>query len=115
MTNNEFLLQMLQAETKLSNGGILDLFQIINEYDWAVFCSQMGDYDHPGERVQAKKVLDEKLSAYREEDWKKVWKLLKEDGEIRNFYNSHFHTMKDEYNAKAEQYLAEKHLQEQGV
>ena len=49
MTNKEFLLQMLQAETKLSNGGILDLFQIINEYDWAVFCSQMGDYDHPGE------------------------------------------------------------------
>ncbi len=36
-------------------------------------------------------------------------------GEIRNFYNSHFHTMKDEYNAKAEQYLAEKHLQEQAV
>lgn len=45
----------------------------------------------------------------------KCLELLKEDGEIRNFYNSHFHTMKDEYNAKAEQYLAEKHLQEQGV
>lgn len=115
MTNKEFLLQMLQAETKLSGGGVLDLFDIINEYDWAVFCSQMGDYDHPGERVQAKKVLDEKLSHYPERTWKKVWKLLKEDGEIRNFYNSHFHTMKDEYNAKAEQYLAEKHLQEQGV
>lgn len=55
MNNKEFLLQMLQAETKLSSGGVLDLFQIINEYDWAVFCSQMGDYDHPGERVQAKK------------------------------------------------------------
>lgn len=115
MTNKEFLLQMLQAETKLSGGGVLDLFDIINEYDWAVFCSQMGDFDHPGERVQAKKVLDEKLSRYPERTWKKVWKLLKEDGEIRNFYNSHFHTMKDEYNAKAEQYLAEKHLQEQGV
>lgn len=120
MTNNEFLLQMLQAETTdISNEHlpaetVKEVFEIINEYDWAVFCSQMGDYDHPGERVRAKQVLNEKLSFYVVAG-PQIWKLLKEDGEIRNFYNSHFHTMKDEYNAKAEQYLAEKHLQEQGV
>ena len=68
MTNNEFLLQMLQAETTdISNEHlpaetVKEVFEIINEYDWAVFCSQMGDYDHPGERVRAKQVLDEKLS-----------------------------------------------------
>lgn len=31
----------------------------------------------------------------------RIWKLLEEDGEIHKFYNSHFHTMKDEYNAKS--------------
>jgi len=96
-TNKEYLIGMLQKETKLSGGGVLDLFDIINEYDWAVFCSQMDDYDHPGERIAAKEKLDEKLKSYREEDWKKVWKLLKEDGEIRKFYNDNFHKMDEEY------------------
>ena len=96
-TNKEHLIEMLRKETKLSGGGVLDLFDIINEYDWAVFCSYMGDYDCPGERVQAKKVLDEKLSHYRENDWKKVWSLLNEDGEIHSFYHDNFHHMKEEY------------------
>jgi len=96
-TNKEHLIEMLQKETKLSFGGVLDLFDIINEYDWAVFCSYMGDYDYPGERVQAKKVLDEKLSHYQENDWKKVWSLLNEDGEIHSFYHDNFHHMKEEY------------------
>ena len=76
---------------------IEEIFKIINEYDWAVFCSYMDDYDHPGERVQAKKVLDEKSSFTKKETFEKVWSLLKEDGEIHSFYNSHFHTMKEEY------------------
>ena len=96
-TNKEYLIEILQKETKLSLGGVLDIFQIINEYDWKVFCSYMADYDHPEERVQAKKVLDEKLSHYRKEDWEKIWFLLKENGEIHSFYNNHFHTMKEEY------------------
>lgn len=54
-TNKEHLIEMLQKETKLSSGGVLDLFEIINEYDWTCFCSQMGDFDCPRERVQAKK------------------------------------------------------------
>ena len=88
---------MLQKETKLSLVEISELFQIINEYDWTCFCSQMGDFDCPGERLQAKKVLDEKLSHYPERTWKKIWSLLKEDGEIHSFYNDKFHHMKDEY------------------
>jgi hypothetical protein len=96
-TNEAHLIEMLQKETKLSLGGVLELFQIINKYDWAVFCSYMDDYDHPEERVQAKKVLDEKLSHYQENDWKKVWSLLNENGEIHSFYNNYFHTMKEEY------------------
>lgn len=96
-TNKEHLIEMLQKETKLSSGGVLDLFNIINEYDWSCFCSYMGDYDHPEERVQAKKVLDEKLSHYQENDWKKVWSLLKDDGEIHSFYNSKFHTIDEKF------------------
>ena len=102
MTNKEFLLQMLQAETTdiFPAETVKEVFEIINEYDWAVFCSQMGDYDHSGERVRAKQVLDEKLSFYVVAG-PQIWKLLEEDGEIHKFYNSHFHTMKDEYNAKS--------------
>ena len=96
-TNKEHLIEMLQKETKLSSGGVLDLFDIINEYDWAVFCSYMGDYDHPEERVKAEKVLDEKLSHYQENDWKKVWSLLNEKGEIHSFYHDNFHHMEEEY------------------
>lgn len=96
-TNKEHLIEMLQKETKVSLGGVSELFDIINEYEWSCFCSYMGDYDHPGERVQAKKVLDEKLSHYPERTWKKVWSLLKEDGEIHSFYNDKFHHMTEEY------------------
>ena len=96
-TNKEYLIEMLQKETKLSGGGVLDLFDIINEYDWKVFCSQMGDYDHPGERISAKEELDKKLSYYPERTWKKVWELLKGDNEISNFYHNNFHKMKEEY------------------
>lgn len=96
-TNKEYLIEMLQKETKLSLGGVSELFDIINEYDWTCFCSQMGDFDCPGERVQAKKVLDEKLSHYQKEDWEKVWSLLKNYGEIQLFYHEHFHTLKEEY------------------
>ena len=47
--------------------------------------------------VEAKKVLDEKLSHYQKEDWEKVWSLLKNYGEIQLFYHEHFHTLKEEY------------------
>lgn len=96
-TNKEHLIEMLQKETNLSSGGVLDLFDIINEYDWAVFCSYMADFDCPGERVEAKKVLDEKLNHYRENDWKKIWSLLNDDGEIHSFYNANFHKMDKEF------------------
>lgn len=97
-TNKEYLLEEIRKETGLSNGAVLDIFEIINEYDWKVFCSQMGDYDHPEERETAKKILDEKLSSYSKRTWKKVWKLLEEtDNHISSFYIKHFHNLKDEY------------------
>lgn len=97
-TNKEYLIEILQKETGLSEDGVLDIFEIINEYDWKVFCSQMADFDRPGERVEAKKVLDEKLKSYPERTWKKVWNLLEEgENEIRKFYDEHFHTMRKEY------------------
>ena len=96
MTNKDFLLQMIEQQTGISIDVVSEIFSIINEYDWKVFCSQMGDYDHPEERIQAKKVLDEKLSHYDESEWKKVWELLEESGEIHNFYFSNFHNMNKE-------------------
>lgn len=97
-TNKEYLLEEIRKETGLSSGGVLDIFEIINDYDWKVFCSQMGDFDCPGERISAKKVLGEKLKSYPEGTWKKIWNLLEEgENEIRKFYCEHFHTMKEEY------------------
>lgn len=96
-TNKEYLLEEIRKETKLSCGAVFDLFKIINQYDWTCFCSQMADYDQPQERLHAKKILDEKLISYQEKDWKKVWNLLKGPGEISKFYNSHFHTMDEEF------------------
>jgi hypothetical protein len=52
-TIKEHLIDMLQKETKLSSGGILDLIDIINEYDRACFCSQMDNFDCPEEWVDA--------------------------------------------------------------
>lgn len=43
-TNKEYLLEEIRKETGLSSGGVLDIFEIINDYDWKVFCSQMGDF-----------------------------------------------------------------------
>lgn len=97
MTNKEYLLEEIRKETGLSSGGVLDIFEIINEYDWNVFHSQMSDYDYLEERVRAKKVLDEKLSHYPERTWKKVWVLLDTGGKFATFYYKYFHTMKEEY------------------
>ena len=95
-TNKEHLIEMLLKETGLSCIDVVEeIFNIINEYDWAVFCSQMGDYDHPGERRAAKETMDEKLSFYMLATREKIWKLLKEDGEISDFYHTNFHHMNE--------------------
>ncbi len=96
MTNKDFLLQMIEQQTGISINIVSEIFSIINEYDWKVFCSQMGDYDHPEERVQAKKVIDEKLSHYNESEWKKVWYCLNDDKKISDFYHRKFHSMNDD-------------------
>lgn len=99
-TNKEHLVEMVLKELGFSDSSkevVEEIFKIINEYDWAVFCSYMADYDCPGERVQAKKVLDEKSSFYKKETFEKIWSLLKEGGEIHSFYNDKFHHMDEEY------------------
>ena len=96
-TNKEYLIEQIQSKTKLSIGAVTDLFEIIDNYNWKVFESQMGDYDHPEERISAKKVLDEKLQCYREEEWKKVWNLLNGNSETALFYDDNFHKMDEEF------------------
>ena len=100
-TNKEHLIEMVLKELGFSDSSkevVEEIFKIINEYDWAVFCSYMADYDCPGERVQAKKVLDEKSSFYKKETFEKIWSLLKEENsEIHKFYNKNFHNMDKEF------------------
>lgn len=99
-TNKEHLIEMLQNETKLSLAGVSDLFDIINEYDWAVFCSQMGDYDHPGERVIARQKMESRLSFYIPDVVSNIQQILRGDGECGKFYRKYFHAMKEKYIGK---------------
>ena len=62
MTKKDKLIDMIaESIFSVDRKTVEEIFNIINEYDWKVFCSQMGDYDHPMERVQAEKVMNEKL------------------------------------------------------
>ena len=96
-TNKEHLLEMLLNESDSTKEMVDEIFNIINEYDWAVFCSYMADFDCPGERVEAKKVLDEKSKVYDKKTWEKIWSLLNDSGEIHSFYNANFHKMDKEF------------------
>lgn len=83
-------------------------FNIVNKYDWAVFCSQMGDFDHPGERIQAKETMEKELRDFTHPFGTESF-VMKEVAEhvvrnltmdiypAHNFYNEHFHTMDEEY------------------
>lgn len=89
MKKYEVYIKKLAKEFNISEATAADVYKIINEYDWADFISYMADYDHPEERVKAKKVLNEKRSHYSEEFQKtfdKIQKFMKEDWKEYNIH-----------------------------
>lgn len=110
MTKKEHLIELLFAHCpgNVDKKCVEVCFDIINKYDWAVFCSQMGDYDHPGERKQAKEDMEKQLyefthpfgteSFVMKEVVEHVQRNLEGDiYEASKFYNNNFHHMSEEY------------------
>lgn len=99
MTNKEKFISSVATITFVDKEVVEKLFEIVNERDWAIFCSQMGDYDHPGERVAANEKFNQKvhdmvdgLSELGREAHLYVIDLINHS----EFYSKHFHTMNEE-------------------
>lgn len=103
MTKKDKLIDMLaDGISTVDRRTVEEIFIIINEKDWAVFCSQMGDYDHPEERIEAKKVMNEKLekligNSYTLQDAVAyVLRSLSMDiYPACDFYHKNFHTLNE--------------------
>ena len=110
MTNKEYLIGRLHDHISFVDRKTIEvIFEAINKRDWAVFCSQMGDYDHPSERVQAEKDLEAEIEKITHpfgllsypvlEAVDSVKKGLSYDfEETCKFYHTNFHKMDEEYN-----------------
>lgn len=99
MTKKEKLIQMICEKIRFDfeKETIEKIFEIINEYDWACFCSQMSDYDKPMERVEARDKLNEKMKEFPFYTACEIWNLIKGDNETSSFYSDNFHSMSKEY------------------
>ena len=108
MTNKEYLIDKLWEHHEYVDRKTIEvIFDAYNKKDWAVFCSQMGDYDHPYERVLAKQKLEEELDKITHpfgslsypvlEAVEAVRQGLEYDNETSRFYHKHFHTMDEEH------------------
>ena len=96
MTNKEHAVELAVVATGSTVETAQSVYEAVNKYDWAVFCSYMADYDHPEERAQAGLELDDKLANLKSSGSEKVDELVefyKKDA----FYEKHFHHMPEEY------------------
>lgn len=66
MKRREVLIQKIAKTFNISEETAADIYKIVNEFDWKVFCSYMGDYDHPEERTEARQELLAKRNNYSE-------------------------------------------------
>ena len=117
MTNKEYLIGLLFAhcQENVDRKTVEVCFEIVNKYDWAVFCSQMGDYDHPGERKQAAEVMEKELYEFTHpfdtdvENYSLGYVAAHVKNSLKGtsdaaarFYHRNFHNMDKEYDAEKE-------------
>ncbi len=93
MKKSEVYIEKLSKKFMIDIPTMTSIYEAINKRDWAVFCSYMGDYDHPGERVAAKKEFDSFKSNYS-------LSLQKTISEVEDFMKSdddyNIHKMEEE-------------------
>lgn len=88
MKKREVYIEKISKEFRISLATAKDIYEAINKYDYACFCSYMGDYDYPQERVAAEKDLNRFKNFYSFNFQKvinKVQEFMKNDSE----YNIH--------------------------
>lgn len=88
MKRSEAYIEKISKMFRLSPATAKTVYEEINKYDWACFCSQMGDYDQPGERVAAKKQLD-RFKNFYSENFQKVINSVQEYMNNDEEYNIH--------------------------
>ena len=101
MTKKDKLIDMLaDGISTVDRKTVEEIFNIYNEYDWKVFCSYMGDYDHPRERIEAEKEMNEKFEKLAGDSYTLqdavayVLRSLKMDiYPTRKYYHENFHTL----------------------
>ena len=64
MKKSEAYIEKLSKKFMVGVPTMKSIYEAINKRDWDVFNSQMGDYDHPGERVAAEKKLNSFKNCY---------------------------------------------------
>lgn len=108
MTKKEHLIDLIkQKYSEYSQELIEKIFDIINKKDWAVFCSQMGDFDYPDERVAVREKMEQELQELNPDKLSSVSSCIEKvkfelenfDSEIGRFYTQSFHTMDQDYKA----------------
>lgn len=99
MTNKEYVINKLVKLVSLDSETVEKVYSIINARDWKIFCSYMGDYDHPYERVQAEEEMNKAFQeiAVSPEVIEVIKSNLKPDSELGAFYDKNFHNMTKEY------------------
>ncbi len=67
MKRSEVLIQKIAKTFNISEATAADIYKIVNDFDWKVFCSYMADdRDHPEERTEARHELIAKRNNYSE-------------------------------------------------
>ncbi len=67
MKRSEVYIKNLSKNFNIPEDIAAHIYNEINRYDWTVFCSYMGDYDHPEERTAAENKLAKTREALAEE------------------------------------------------
>lgn len=97
MTKKENLIQMLSKEFNEEVSKVEKGFEIINKREWAIFCSYMGDYDHPEERTQAEKDFEKESEEFDKEFMQKMDKIFEDiQSGCGKYYHDNFHKMSEE-------------------
>lgn len=108
MTNKQYLIEELTKITLSKNKEIVEkIYNIVNEKDWKDFRSEMSDYDHPEERVRAKKEMQESFNKLLQEnpncsqDIEFIVEVLDNSNVgLGNFYYEYFHNMSEKLSVK---------------
>lgn len=88
MKRSEAYIEEISKKFRMSPATAKAVYEAINKYDSDMFCSQMGDYDHPEERAAAEKKLNSFKNCYSE-TFQKVINQVQDFMKADENYNIH--------------------------